>query len=931
MGRILILITFIILVLPGAFPPGESEEGPVPIPRALKSLQLSDFSQSQRTNLSLRSDGGVQLAETGNYTAYPERTLCSAANVQEWTAVACAPDGTFLVVWADGRSGASDIYGRRYDSKYDPIGSELAVSTASGDQKFPDIAVDSRGNYLVGYAEYNGYGHTDVYVQRLDSEGKSLGNRLKLNAEKSVDSHPSMAMAPNDSCFVVWDCDPESTDSRVCARLIDSSGNLVSDELTLRADIVSSSHSDVVARGDAFLVATWIPQQQNVRRIVAQEYHPNGTRKGDEVLIVKKEFISSPSLAIFSDGGWAVTWVEEVEFPEVILKLQMYDATNTKVGGERIVAPDRVQAERPPSLAVTALDALVVTWRDRRGQNNDGDIFARVLGRDGQPLGAELAVDVKTGSQWAPDVAVGPDDDLYFAWADYASRDVAGRKYSNEVFSSGELVTPDIMAPAGLKQWWDITAGITLRNETANSIAFDYSTDGGAAWLPVPSNGSIAYPEISGKIRLRARFATTDNRTSPILHNITLRYSEDGTPPVNRPPRVWAGPDIEAFKNTTVILAAAGTDEDGDVLTYVWVQLEGAAVQLNGQGSPSVSFVPASTGIYRFRVVASDGRLESLPAFVNVTVRNRVPTVTAPADLAFREGERVFLNASGFDPDGDVLSFTWTQVSEGPKYLDNFTGPSASFIADKSGKFTFRVVASDGEAQSPPALFNLTVYNTGDQPPSVVTGGDISCFRRSRVQLNCTGSDPEGSPLTFTWTQVEGAIQTLSDSKAQSPWFFANQSGTFKFKVTASDGTLSSLPVFINVTVVNRPPSVTVDGTIVCHRNDRVFLRANGSDPDGDTLTFTWNQTSEGISYLKNQTGQEASFVASRSGRYQFRVVCNDGEADSAPGLVELTVLADGEDVVVPEFPLMIVLLFLALIIAFIALLGFRRRMAKRY
>lgn len=921
MRRLACLVVLSLLVISGLFPPGAFGDGRVPAARGSSELRITDLSTPERENLSLRSDGGVELARVGEHTGLPEQTICSAANVQEWPTIAMAQDDTFLVAWEDGRTGSADVYGQRYDSDFRKLGGEIPISTHAGDQKHPAIGIDSLGNFIAVMTDMDSAEKSSIAYRRISSGGDLLGDKVKIDTSYGL--WPRLARIQNDTFLVVWSGYTVEYDYNIFGQLIDSEGNQIGDRLTICGTQNYQSEVDIAAAEGRGYIVAWDDHgvyPDNV--LLAQAFHSNGTKKGNLTILDRKGALD-PRVAMFPDGSWAASWIKDN-----YVILQMFDAGGVCLGDQiRIFSHPNSQSNT--ALLVSSVDELWMCWHNR---SNDGDLYARRFNSKGEAVSGELPVVVKSGSQWGPAIAVNGGKDLFVAWADFAARDVSGRRFAASSFAArGVLVTQDIPAPADLARWSALTAGIVLPNATANSIQFDYSIDGGAGWTAVPAGGSLAGAGSATRLRLRATFATTDGETSPVLYNITLGYERETGPPANHRPVVTAGPDLEGFKNTTVVLTATGSDEDGDSLAFSWVRLEGEAVQLGGQGTSSITFVPARSGVLRFRVSASDGVLESLPALVNVTVRNRAPAVTAPADIAVWRNDRVFLNASGSDPDGDGLVFTWTQAGAGTRYLDNFTGMSASFVADRTGTFTFLLTAYDGESWSPPAFVNVTVFDAGNLPPVVSAAGNVSGFKRGRIDLACTGSDPEGKPVSFTWTQVEGAAQALNGPSAAAPWFVPDRSGTFRFRVTASDGTLSSLPAYVNVTVLNRIPAVSVNGSITCHKGDTVLLRANGVDPDGDPLAFTWTQAAGGHRYFENRTGAEISFKAVQGGTARFRVVANDGEADGPAAEIEVRVLSGTEDLDVAEYPFWVLFLVLAVIIAFIVIMIRQRMLAKKY
>ncbi len=219
---------------------------------------------------------------------------------------------------------------------------------------------------------------------------------------------------------------------------------------------------------------------------------------------------------------------------------------------------------------------------------------------------------------------------------------------------------------------------------------------------------------------------------------------------------------------------------------------------------------------------------------------NRAPIADAGPDQTVNEGALANLNGTASsDPNGNTITFLWTQTAGPAVTLSNPTSATPMFTAPQvsvNTVLTFQLVVNDGSLNSFPDTVNITVLNVNvNQPPSANAGLDQTVNEGALVTLNGTSSsDPDGNPISFSWTQTAGPAVTLSNSSSATPTFTAPQVSTstvLTFQLVVNDGLLSSAPDTVNVTVLDTACGVDFTGT---------FSKLTRKTYKGkDTLSFT--------------------------------------------------------------------------------------------
>ncbi|WP_144394767.1 PKD domain-containing protein [Pleionea sediminis] len=280
-----------------------------------------------------------------------------------------------------------------------------------------------------------------------------------------------------------------------------------------------------------------------------------------------------------------------------------------------------------------------------------------------------------------------------------------------------------------------------------------------------------------------------------------------------------AADSITVDEGESVSLDASGsTDAEGHALSFSWTQISGDTITLENANSAVANFTAptvSDTSEAVFEVTVSDGFGGSSTAQVTVTINdiNQVPVAeVTESSLSVEEGENVTLDASpSSDPDGDDLTFSWTQISGDTITLENATTAQASFTApsvDEATDFIFEVTVSDPSGASNTQQVTVTVDKQNQLPVAQVANASIEVDERGTVTLNASSSsDPDGDQLTFSWAQTSGTNVTLQNANSALATFTApsvTADSTLGFEVTVSDSKGGSSTAQVTVTVKNK-------------------------------------------------------------------------------------------------------------------------------
>jgi len=200
--------------------------------------------------------------------------------------------------------------------------------------------------------------------------------------------------------------------------------------------------------------------------------------------------------------------------------------------------------------------------------------------------------------------------------------------------------------------------------------------------------------------------------------------------------------------------------------------------------------------------------------------------------------------------------------------------------------------ADAGEDQTVSELEQVGVNDT--------TG--VPIFEPTQITLDGSQSDdPDLDILSFEWSSLDGI--PLVNEDTQHPTFVApgvSETVQFRFTLVVSDGDLQSEPDTVNVIVMpNLPVAVAGEDFGVAEGIQAVLDGSGSYSPDGFNLSFTWT-VPMGINDYSGVTDDSLIFTApvvDEPTEYLFSLVVNDGEFDSGPDSILVTVLENGPPV----------------------------------
>ncbi|MCX7760993.1 MAG: PKD domain-containing protein [Hydrogenothermaceae bacterium] len=253
--------------------------------------------------------------------------------------------------------------------------------------------------------------------------------------------------------------------------------------------------------------------------------------------------------------------------------------------------------------------------------------------------------------------------------------------------------------------------------------------------------------------------------------------------------------------------------------------------------------------------------------------------------LTVKSGSNLNLYSFAYDPDGDKVTYSWSDNNCGGKFSDA-TSPNPTWTAPttppSTGKCTITLTVSDGSATTTKDI-TITVTNNNIPPViSYMTASQTQVKKGGSVNLYSFAYDPDGANVTYSWSDncggkfTDATLQNDGTTLQNPTWTAPTTAKTCTITLTVSDGSATTTKdITINV---GYPPVISsVNIPTTANIGDKLTFSVVASDADGDSLTYEWRVNNSVVC-----TTSTCSYTVNAGGSYFVEVTVKDSDGNTA-------------------------------------------------
>jgi len=349
--------------------------------------------EQKEPQVAINNKGRAVLSKT-DYSNGAPRILCQIFNskgfsikdniqvlnrtgsvIQIHSDIAVNARGHFVVVWQDDYEGNNDIYAQMFAANGEKIDAEIKVNDDLGgaEQTYPAITMNEAGQFIVCWTDERN-GKDDIYAQRYDADGATLGSNFRVNRVAAYSrNYSDINMNENGEFVIVWQDARNGLVDYIYGRRFDNSGAPVGNDFKANKDLLGESRHylpTVAMQEDGKFLVCYIIQG-TTHHLYATFYENDGTTLVDWIEVpanATTSHNSEPAAAANPNGTYSVVWTSD-RFGTYDIFGRTFSNAGSPIGVEIRTNLNFANDQKNPCISIDKRGVAVMAWES----NASGD------------------------------------------------------------------------------------------------------------------------------------------------------------------------------------------------------------------------------------------------------------------------------------------------------------------------------------------------------------------------------------------------------------------------------------------------------------------------------------------------------------------------------------------------------------------------------
>ncbi|HWO57505.1 MAG TPA: IPT/TIG domain-containing protein, partial [bacterium] len=320
--------------------------------------------------------------------------ISAAANSQLSPQLVSDGSGGAIIVWQDHRNGTTDLYAQRVNGagslQWSADG--VAVTTAPSAQQSAALVSDGAGGAIIVWQDHRAGTNSDIYAQRIGADGVVQwgADGLAISTAAGNQQFPQLVSDGAGGAIAFWQ-DRRSGTDKIYAQRVNGAGALQwsAGSVPLSTTANSQTSPQLIPDGAGGAIVVW----QDGTDIDAQRVNGAGAVQwsADGVALSTASDIQSfPQIIPDGSGGAIVAWSDRRNGADYDLYTQRVNSAGviqwTAEGIPLSTAPHDQSsggATSPPEIIADGSGGAIVVWQDQRS-GTTRDIYAQGISASGR-------------------------------------------------------------------------------------------------------------------------------------------------------------------------------------------------------------------------------------------------------------------------------------------------------------------------------------------------------------------------------------------------------------------------------------------------------------------------------------------------------------------------------------------------------------------